>query len=344
MVKTILLAAVLCCGPAQAQSSSSVNSKIVASANGFLSSLDEGQRSKVLFEFNDAVQRMKWSNLPTTIVPRAGLKMGDLSGPQRKAAMGLLAATLSKRGYEKVLAIVEGDEVLKASSGGPGPGGRGGRGGGPMFGRDLFYISFLGKPSVKDPWMLQFGGHHLALNITMAGVDRILTPSLTAAQPARYTVDGKTVRPLGAENDKAFALINALDEGQRKQAILNYKVADLVLGPGQDGKMIQPEGIKCSAMNASQRAMLLDLVGEWAGIIHEQAAVARMAEIKANLSETWFAWSGPTTNGMPAYYRIQGPTLVIEYAPQPLGGDPTMHIHTIYRDPTNDYGKKSIGH
>ena len=104
------LAAILCCGLASAQSSLSVASKIVASANGFLSSLDEGQRSKVLFEFNDAAQRMKWSNLPTTMVPRAGLKMGDLSAPQRKAAMGLLAATLSKRGYEKVLA------TLRASS------------------------------------------------------------------------------------------------------------------------------------------------------------------------------------------------------------------------------------
>ena len=104
MVKTtllgsikIFLAAVLCCGLAPAQSSLSVASKIVDSANGFLNSLDEGQRSKVLFEFNDAAQRMRWSNLPTTIVLRAGLKMGDLSGPQRKAAMGLLAAMLSKR-------------------------------------------------------------------------------------------------------------------------------------------------------------------------------------------------------------------------------------------------------
>ena len=332
--KSTFLAAVLCCGLAPAQSSLSVTSKIVVSADGFLSSLDEGQRSKVLFEFNDAAQRMKWSNLPTTMVPRAGLKMGDLSAPQRKAAMGLLTAALSQRGYEKVLAIIEGDEVLKAASGASRP----------MFGRDLFYISILGKPSVKDPWMLQFGGHHLALNITIVGREGILTPSLTATQPAKYTVDGKTVRPLGSENDKAFALINALDEGQRKQAILNYKVADLVLGPGQDGKTIQPEGIQCSAMNASQRAMLLDLVSEWAGIINEQAAAARMAEIKASLSQTWFAWSGPTTNGMPAYYRIQGPTVVIEYAPQPLGGDPTMHIHTIYRDPTNDYGKKSVGH
>ena len=345
---------------------------IVASANAFLSSLDEAQRSRVLFDYNDAAQRVRWSNLPTTMVARAGLKMGELSEPQKAAAMKLLAVTLSARGYEKVLAIMEGDEQLKAQDnggggggrgpggpggpgggrgpGGPGgPDGRGGRGGpggpggGAQFGKDLFYISILGKPSVSDPWMLQFGGHHLALNITMVGRDGILTPSLTAAQPAKYTVGGKTVRPLGAENDKAFALINALDEGQRKQAILNYRVADLVLGPGQDGKTIQPEGLKASAMNAGQQAMLLDLIGEWAGIVNEQSATVRMAEIKSHMAETWLAWSGPTTNGMPAYYRIQGPTLVIEYAPQPLGGDPTNHIHTIYRDPTNDYGKKSAG-
>src|SRR5258708_36093060 len=118
--KSSFLAALLCCGLAPAQSSLSVTSKIVASANGFLSSLDSGQQSKVLFEFNDAAQRVKWSNLPTTMVPRAGLKMGDLTGLQRKAAMGLLAATLSKRGYEKVLAIVEGDEALRVASGGGG--------------------------------------------------------------------------------------------------------------------------------------------------------------------------------------------------------------------------------
>ena len=110
MSRISFLAAILCCRLAGAQSPSSVASTIVASANGFLSSLDEGQRSKVLFDFNDAAQRVKWSNLPTTMVPRAGLKMGDLSEAQRKAAMGLLAATLSKRGYEKVLAIMAGDE------------------------------------------------------------------------------------------------------------------------------------------------------------------------------------------------------------------------------------------
>src|SRR5260370_40318193 len=125
MVQSLLLA-VLCCGLASAQSASTVASNIVTSANAFLSSLDEGQRSKVLFDFNDAAQRVKWSNLPTTMVPRAGLKMGDLSAPQRKAAMGVLAATLSKRGYEKVLAIIEGDEMLRVADGG----------GRSMFGRD----------------------------------------------------------------------------------------------------------------------------------------------------------------------------------------------------------------
>ena len=89
--------------------------------------------------------------------------------------------------------------------------------------------------------MLQFGGHHLALNITIAGEHGILTPTLTGAQPALYTLNGKTVRPLGQESDKAIALLNALDESQRKQAILGYRLVDLVLGPGQDGKTISPK-------------------------------------------------------------------------------------------------------
>ena len=172
----------------------------------------------------------------------------------------------------------------------------------------------------------------------------ILTPTLTGAQPALYTVNGKTVRPLGQESDKAVALLNALDENQKKQAILGFELVDLVLGPGKDGKTIQPEGLKASAMNDRQRAILLDLISEWANIVHESAAAARMAQLKADLQDTWFAWSGPITvtpgNNITAYYRIQGPHLVIEYAPQRLGGDPAMHVHAMYRDPTNDYGRK----
>jgi hypothetical protein len=305
----------------------------VKAANTFLSTLDEKQRQSVLFRFDDEQQRARWSNLPIKMVPRAGLSMGDVTAAQRSAALALVSSALSRRGFEKVEQIVEADEVLKKNEGNN-----------PMFGKDLYYISILGTPSERDPWMLQFGGHHLALNVTVAGERGILTPSLIGAQPSLYTINGKTVRPLGQESDKAFALLNALDEGQRKQAILSFRLADLVLGPGQDGKTIQPEGLKASAMNERQRAMLLDLISEWAGIVHESAATARMAELKAGLDATWFAWSGPTTvtpgRNIAAYYRIQGPNVVIEYAPQGLGGDPSMHVHTMYRDPTNDYGRK----
>jgi hypothetical protein len=346
-------------------------SRIVSAASRFLATLNEKQRQSVSFAFDDEEQRKRWSNLPISIVPRAGLDMGELNPAQRSAAMALVSSALSPRGYEKVQQIMAGDEVLKSTQGngpggrGPGgpppgrgpdgPGGRGpggppqgrggGRGGGGlMFGSDLYYISILGTPSEKNPWMLQFGGHHLALNITIDGERGILTPTLTGAQPSLYTANGKTVRPLGQESDKAIALLNALDEKQRKQAILSFRLADLVLGPGQDGKIIQPEGLKATDMSEKQRAMLIDVISEWAGIVHESAAAARMAQLKADIADTWFAWSGPTTvtpgNNIAAYYRIQGPHLVIEYAPQQMGGDPSLHVHTMYRDPTNDYGRK----
>jgi Protein of unknown function (DUF3500) len=357
-------------------------SRIVSAANAFVSTLDQKQRQKVLFAFDDEQQRKRWSNFPTGFVPRGGISLKEMTPAQRCAAMALVASALSQRGLEKVEQIMEGDEVNKASEGnGPpfarGPGGPPPGGGGPppgggsppfangngpgdnrppfgngaqMFGKDLYYISILGTPSEKSHWMLQFGGHHLALNITIAGDvpggRGILTPTLTGAQPALYKVNGKTVRPLGQESDKGLALLNALDENQRKQAILNYRVADLVLGPGQDGKTILPEGLKASSMNDSQRAMLLDVIAEWADIVHESAAAARMAELKSDMNDTWFAWSGPTTaatgSNITAYYRIQGPHLVIEYAPQELGGDPALHVHTMYRDPTNDYGRKVV--
>jgi hypothetical protein len=328
--------ATLFCLSLTAATAQQATAKIVRAANAFLGTLDAKQRQSVMFGFDDAKQRVRWSNLPVRMVPRAGLTMGELSAEQRTAAFALLSSMLSRRGYEKVQQIVEGDEVLKHNERDN-----------PMFGKDIFYMSILGTPSEKEPWMLQFGGHHLALNITIAGEQGILTPTLTGAQPALYTIDGKTIRPLGQESDKALALLNALDEGQRKQAVLNYRVADLVLGPGQDGKKIQPEGLKASAMNSQQRTMLMDLIGEWANIVHESAASARMAQLKAGLEDTWFAWSGNTTaapgHNITGYYRIQGPNVVIEYAPQPLGGDPSLHVHTMYRDPTNDYGKKVTG-
>lgn len=344
--------------------------KVVQSANKFLDTLNEAQRSKVVYDFNDNAQRARWSNFPTGFVPRGGMSLKQMSPAQKAAALDLMKTVLSENGYEKVSEIRMADDDFKANgskrgprgggpppsgsrpsnaSGGPPPGS--GPGGPPnfnsdnMFGSDLYYISFLGKPSTTAPWMLQFGGHHLALNITIIGSKGIMTPSLTGAQPASFKVDGKTIRPLGRESDEALALLQSLDEKQRSQAVLSYQVADLVLGPGQDGKQISPEGLKVSEMSDKQKALLLQVIAEWAGIMNDAMASARMAQLKSELDDTWFAWSGPTDfqpgSNITAYYRIQGPHLVIEYAPQ--SDEPTNHVHTIYRDPTNDYGKSAVG-
>jgi Protein of unknown function (DUF3500) len=318
--------------PAASQTASTATARIVAAARDFLDTLDGPGREAVQFPA-DSPQRTNWSNLPTGIFVRSGLRVGDLNQTQRAALMALLAAAFSPDGYRKVMDIVQGDQTLATEGGGRGGRGRGGRGG-PTFGEAEYYVAFVGEPSGTDRWTLQFGGHHLAVNLTLAGSRATLAPSHTGAQPTNFTFEGRTVRPLGDEVDLAFALMGSLDGSQQSEAILGSRVADLVLGPGQDGRTIQPEGLRASELSADQRETLVDLIAEWAGIANDAFAGPRMSEIRSNLDATWFAWSGPTTPGSAAYFRVQGPTLVIEYAPQ--GG--TDHIHTIYRDPTNDYG------
>ena len=325
--------------PAQSTAAADATNRIVAAAQAVLGTLDEAGRIKVQFPFENP-QKTKWSNLPSGIFQREGIRLADLTPAQRGAVDTLLSTALSADGYRKVTEIMRADGVLGRGqaggrAGGP-PGGGGGRGGNLRFAEDEYFLTFLGTPSATAPWMLQFGGHHLAINLTLGGSQASMAPSLPATQPATYTFEGRTIRPLGDENDKGFALINALNEDQRKQAILGSRVADLVLGPGQDGRTIQPEGIRALALSAAHQTMLLDLVREWVGIQTDAFTEPRMAEIRANLPDTYFAWSGPTEPGSVAYFRIQGPTLVIEYAPQKS----VEHIHTIYRDPTNDYGAK----
>jgi hypothetical protein len=336
--------------PAQAQSAA-----IVGAAKAFLDSLAVGQRGEAQFPFEpqriagvaksrggmngqatfvgEQFGRAVWSNYPVSDVVRPGLRLGSLTKVQRAAAMRLLQTVLSPKGYEKVLEIMGSDEELSKTE--------------KHFaaGEAVYTVAVFGNPSMATPWMLQFGGHHLALNLVVDGASSSLTPMLTGAQPAIYSSNGRQVRVLARENDKAFALLDALDAAQRGRAILAYKVDDLVLGPGHDGVTLAPEGLKASSMTDAQQALLLDLIGEWAGIGNEAYSASRMAEIKAGLADTWFAWSGPTThapgrNGA-AYYRIQGPRVLIEFSPQGPGGDPTLHVHTIYRDPTNDYGRAS---
>jgi hypothetical protein len=303
--------------------------KAVAAAQTFLNALDANQRKKVSYEFTSK-RKSRWSNLPVTFVRRNGVRLGDLTKKQRKGALAVVAAVLSKDGYQKVVDIMDADQQLV------GGGRRGGRGGRAMFGVDQYYLAIFGKPSATQAWMVQFGGHHLGLNVTVVGKHFVLTPTHTGTQPALFKRNGKAVRPLGRENDTGFKLVNALNKKQRAQAVLGERPQrELLLGPGQDGKKVPPpQGIKGSALTRAQQGMLLDAIAAWVKIAEPDAAAARMKEIMGKVGETYFAWKGPTAQGKAAYFRVQGPAVWIEYAPQ--GG--TDHIHTVVRNPKDDYG------
>ncbi|MGX9981743.1 DUF3500 domain-containing protein [Methylobacterium fujisawaense] len=326
---------------------------IATAATAFLNTLNDEQRGAVEFPFTRQAKataahfkggmrgdvdmigeqygRSVWSNYPVSDVLRPGLRLGSLNDKQHAAAMALLGASLSDRGYRKMQEIMGSDQAL-ADSGTP-----------YASGRAACTLAIFGKPGVTDLWMVQFGGHHLALNVTMLGEHGVLAPVLTGCLPAIYEENGKRVRALAAENDKAFALLASFNDAQRKWAIIDHPVSELALGPGHDGETVESIGVKASTLTAQQRAMLFDLVLEWAGIVNDTYAAPRLAEIRDGLSDTFFAWSGPTThepdrNGA-SYFRIHGPKLFIEFSPQQPGGDLTMHVHTIYRDPPNAYGR-----
>ncbi len=301
--------------------------KVVAAAEVFLKTLSAADQKKVLFDWDDPKQRSQWSNFPVSVFQRNGMTLAQMNNAQQTALFNLLQTVLSKKGYEQIVQVMDGDEVYQTTNGG----------GRALFGKNLYYVSFIGLPSLTSPWILQFGGHHMAINATVAGADIVLTPSLTGGQPTKYTLNGKTVQPIIAEPTAAFKLLSSLSSAEQKQAIIGSSFIDLILGPGKDGKSLQPEGIQASSLSAAQQTLLLDLVATRVGILNDEDAAVKMAEIKANIAKTYFAWAGPTTAGSAAYFRITAPTLILEFAPQ-RGDDANNHVHSMYRDPTNDYG------
>ncbi len=271
---------------------------------------------------------------------------GNISEEQHNAWLALMQTTLSTEGYNQIVSEWNADDALasaESSGGGAGPGGQ------LLFGTEYYYVALIGTPSETDPWQWQWGGHHVTVNATIVGSNIALTPSFIGVQPGSYTDDtGTTVQPLGAIEEDAFALVNALDATQQQTAILGDTSIDVVLGPGQDGKTVEAEGLPASEMTAQQQATFLELIDHYTGLANDEDVAARNAEIQSTLDETYFAWYGPTEEGSAAYFRVTGPTIVIEFSAQGgggtgtgLGGDATLdHIHGIYRDPTNDYAAK----
>ncbi len=298
---------------------------VVDAANAFLDGLTADQRAGAVLAF-DSPLRPNWSNLPPSMTrfEHNGVRIGDLNARQTELMHEFLRAALSPDGYAKVVGIVGAEDALAASSG-------------RQLSADNYWLAFFGEPSADDPWGWQFGGHHLAVNVTVVDGRSYLSPTLVAVQPASYEVDGVTIAPLAAEVQSGLALMNALDDAQQAAARVQ-RPNELWAGAGKDGVTPPLEGVPVAGWSEAQRALLLDAVAQWVGLMPAASAEERLAEIAADLGDTHFAWHGDVDAGRPIYYRIQGPTLIIEFATQSRSGGDHAHYHSIYRDPTNEYG------
>jgi hypothetical protein len=302
---------------------------VVRAAEAFLSTLTDAQRSAARYDWTDQEQRRNWSNFPEGVqrVARGGVAWGDLNAEQRSALMALLGTLLSGDGVRMVQEQMAADDTLDTR-----PGGR------VRFGSALYFVSFLGEPSATEPWMLQFGGHHLGINATLVGPNVTLSPTLTGGQPLKFTLNGRPVYIVEEEAVQAAYLLASLTDAQRDKAIVSDARADLVLGPGRDGRVLQPEGLAGREMTELQQALFVELIEARLGILNTEDLFAVMEPIGAHLDATTFAWFGPTEPLGAAYWRVVGPTVSLEFAPQSMDDDPTNHAHNMYRDPTNEYG------
>lgn len=305
---------------------------IVAAARQFLDSLDDDQRQAATYRFTDNAQRSNWSNLPEGMVPRGGVKLGVLTEVQRANLDKLLGELLSEAGMENVTHQLAAEDLLIS----------GDVLGIMKYGSRYFYAAFLGEPSTTEPWMFQFGGHHLAINATVFGPNVSFSPMLTGGQPLHLHLDGEDIFVTRRETAAAQAFMESLTDEQKEQAVRSDRPIDLRLGPGKYGVTVVPEGIKGSELTAIQKTLLLDVIEARLGFMNNDDFAQKMKAVMADIEGTYFGWWGRQDVLGAAYFRVTGPSIVLEYAVQ--NGEETVdHVHSMYREMDNDYGSAWIG-
>ena len=303
-------------------------------AEALLKTFRGPMRNVAVFDI-DAPERKGWSNLPARFVSRAGVSVGEMTEEQRSLLFNFLSASLGAEGYESVSEAMAAEAFLNGDPGATFL----------KWSPENYWFAFYGVPSADSPWGWQFGGHHLALNISI-DKDEVtsMSPTFVGTEPAHFTYDGVEYNAVVDMHVAGYAIYQALADDQRAVATLLSVPNDVVTGPGRDGAIPPQVGLSAAYMDQSQKNLMLDAIREWVAIQPEKDADRRMTEIESELDHTSFAWIGTTEVNSPSYFRIQGPTLIIELlstegnigqSAKGLG-----HYHTIYRNPTLEYGQE----
>jgi len=297
---------------------------MAGAARAFLDSLSPEQQSRAQFPF-DAEERLDWFFTPVT---RRGLTLKDMTEAQRQAATNLLRTGLSEQGFTKAETIRALEDVLVEMGGDP-----------RVRDRDLYYFTVFGEPGPQTTWGWRYEGHHLSQHWTVAnGTAMATTPQFFGANPAEVRQGKMTgTRPLAAEEDLAYELLRSLDPAQWRAAIIDSRAPDDILTSNQREAAIQEDrGVSFAELTTTQRETLIELIGEHANAAVEPVARDRMSKVRASkLEAIKFAWMGGTDKAEGHYYRIQGPTFLIEFDNTQNSAN---HIHLVWRDFEGDFG------
>jgi hypothetical protein len=305
-------------------------SAMATAATRFVESLTPEQRPKAVYAF-DSAERMKFHFIPTEMFPRNGLTIGEMTEAQRKLAHAMLQAGLSQRGYMTATGIMDLENILRALEG---------TGGKLVRDPVRYFFAVFGTPGPRGAWGWRAEGHHISLSFTVVNGSFVnVAPAFFGTNPAEVR-DGekKGLRILGPEEDAARALVTALDDSQRTKAVINATAPnDIATMNTLEISPLTPPGIGAADLNANQRAMLMKVIEAYTSQMASDIAADRTAKLqKAGVEKITFAWAGPVERGQRHYYRVQGPTFLIEFDNTQNNGN---HVHSVWRDFDGDFGR-----
>ncbi len=293
-------------------------------AGNFLNALTPEQQAKATFTLTDE-ERFDWHFIPK---PRKGLPFKEMTPAQQKLAHALLNSGLSQRGYAKAVTIMSLEQVLhdleQSAKRDP----------------ELYYFSIFGKPGAKEPWAWRVEGHHLSLNFVVRG-DQVLaaTPAFFGTNPAEVKQgQRKGLRVIDEEETLGRQFVKSLSADQQTVAVIsNTSPREIITGNSRKAMLLDPPGLPAAKMTQDQKDALMNLIKDYAFRHRAEVAEADLKKIQsAGFEKVHFAWAGSLEPGQGHYYRIQGPTFLIEFDDTQ---DNANHIHTVWRDFENDFGE-----
>ncbi|HUG33654.1 MAG TPA: DUF3500 domain-containing protein [Anaerolineales bacterium] len=287
---------------------------IATHATRYLETLDSAQRAKSTYAFNDPELTL-WHWTTPRNFPRNGLPLREMQTSQRDAAFALLQTSLSAYGLQKSLDIISLQNDL---------------GNDP----ELYYVTVFGTPGV-EPWGWRWEGHHLSCRFNVINGKLSVTPFFLGAWP---TVNNNGLKAMEREEWAARELVTSMDDAQRAVAIFQQDTLgrhvtwnDAYVAP------LETIGIAASGLNRDQQALVMEIIHKYLDTLPDMISASHLDRLlAAGFENILFAWAGSLEPQRPHYYRLQGPTFLMEHDNSRNRG---THIHSVWRDFAEDFGQ-----